>query len=146
MDALKPFLDRSDKGVFVLCRTSNEGAGEFQDLTDAGRTLYERVAENVANTWNLHGNCGLVVGSTHATELSRVRAIAPRVPVLLPGIGAQGGDLSAALEAGVDSMGSGIFVNASRSIIFASENDDFGAAAGAEARRLGIEITKALAR
>lgn len=111
-EALQPFLDREDKGCFILCRTSNSGAGEFQD------EMYMRVAEHVVNDWNKNGNCALVVGATYPDELAAVRGIAGDMPILLPGIGAQGGDLEKSLHAGLNSKKAGLIINSSRGIIF----------------------------
>jgi orotidine-5'-phosphate decarboxylase len=126
-DALDPFLQREDKGVFVLCRTSNPGGADLQDLELAsGEPLYERVAA-LADVWNEHGNVGLVVGATAPAELEAVRTIVPDIPFLVPGIGAQGGDAEAAVEFGLTAAGEqrpvGL-VNSSRSIIFAGEDAD----------------------
>lgn len=119
MEAMAPFLQREDKGIFVLCRTSNPGAGEFQDLPVDGKPLYQHVAQNVAEKWNKNGNCGLVVGATYPEEMAKVRAIVGDLPLLIPGIGAQGGDLEATVKAGKDSRGRGMIINSSRGIIFA---------------------------
>jgi uridine monophosphate synthetase len=121
-EALRPFLTRSDRGAFVLCKTSNPGADEFQGskLQDAGRTLYEMVAQH-AQQWNVNGNVGLVVGATDPQALVRVRAAAPDLWFLVPGVGAQGGDLQAALEAGLRPDGLGLLVNVSRQIAKASD-------------------------
>jgi orotidine-5'-phosphate decarboxylase len=135
-DALAPFLERADRGVFVLCRTSNPGAGELQDLPVGDGPLYLRVARRVAEGWNARGNCGLVVGATWPDELRAVRAAAPELPILLPGVGAQGGDLEAAVRAGVDRRGAGLLVSASRGVLYASSGADFAAAARREAMRL----------
>jgi orotidine-5'-phosphate decarboxylase len=94
-DALQPFLDRADRGVIILCRTSNPGAGELQDLLVAGRPLYQHVAEKAANEWNVNGNVALVVGATWPEQLAEVRALVKDVPLLVPGVGAQGGDAAA---------------------------------------------------
>lgn len=140
-ESLRPFLDRGDKGIFVLCRTSNPGAGEFQDLrSHDGSTVYETVADRVSSAWNRTGNCGLVVGSTYPSELERVRAIAGDLPILIPGIGAQGGDLEASVRVGRNSLGGGVYLNAARSVIFASVSEDFASAARDEATRLDNEI------
>lgn len=117
-DSLEPFLAYPDRGVFVLCHTSNPGAADFQTLATEGRPLYEVVAEQAAR-WNRAGNVGLVVGATYPAALRRVRAVAPDLPILLPGVGAQGGDLPAALQAGLTADGDGLVVNASRGVIFA---------------------------
>jgi orotidine-5'-phosphate decarboxylase len=129
-EALEPFLSYEDKGVFVLCKTSNPGASEFQDIVLAsGRRLFEEVACRAAE-WNTRGNVGLVVGATYPDDLATVRGICPAMPVLLPGIGAQGGDLEASVKAGVDDDGRGLVVSSSRGVIYASrEPADFAAAA-----------------
>ncbi len=135
-DALQPFLDLDDRGVFVLCRTSNAGGEDLQDLElDSGERVYERVAD-LAVQWNRRNNVGLVVGATATDELATIRERAPSLPFLVPGVGAQGGDAEAAVTHGVvDGVG---LVNASRSIIFAGETTEtpFDEAAGAAARRL----------
>jgi len=118
-DALLPFLQRADRACIVLCRTSNPGAGEFQDLDVGGRPLWQAVAENVRDTWNSAGNCMLVVGATYPDELRRVRALVGDMPLLVPGVGAQGGDVAAVVRAGLDSTGRGLVVSASRAVIFA---------------------------
>lgn len=133
-DALEPFLSREEKGVFVLCRTSNPGGADLQDAElESGETVYERVADR-AGEWNERGNVGLVVGATAPEELERVRERAPDLPFLVPGIGAQGGDAEAAIEHGLAS-GVGL-VNSSRGIIFAGEGESFAGAAGEAAKRL----------
>jgi len=135
-DSLQPFLSR-DAGVFVLCRTSNPGGRDFQnlELADFDRTLYEHVAHRAAAWDETHGDVGLVVGATAPEELLDVREAAPDLPFLVPGVGAQGGDAEAAVEHGLaDGVG---LVNSSRGIIFAGEGaDDFFGAAGASAKRL----------
>lgn len=112
-EAMQPFLDRKEKGSIILCRTSNPGAGEFQD------DLYQKVATHVAKFWNTNNNCALVVGATYPRELQIVRRIVKDMPLLIPGIGAQGGDVEKTVRAGIDSHGTGAIINASRSIIFA---------------------------
>jgi uridine monophosphate synthetase len=124
-EALKPFLARSDRGAFVLCKTSNAGADEFQGLSVGGSVLYELVARHAQN-WNVNGNVGLVVGATDPRALTQVRAIAPDLWFLVPGIGAQGGDLQASLQAGLRLDGLGLIINVSRAI---SKADDPGAVA-----------------
>ena len=121
-EALKPFLSRSDKGIIVLCRTSNPGAGEFQDLLVDGHPLYQVVAKQVANSWNQNGNCALVMGATYPGELAEVRKLVGDLPLLIPGIGAQGGDVEATVKAGLDSHGVGMMINSSRKIIYASDD------------------------
>lgn len=143
-EAMRPFLERADKGIIVLCRTSNEGAHEFQDSDIHGEPLYKKVAEHVASDWNTNGNCGLVVGATYPAELAEVRAVAPDVPFLIPGIGAQGGDLEAAVKAGRDARGRGIIVNASRAVLYASGGADFADAARAKVEEYDSAIRAAL--
>ncbi len=118
-EALTPFLERKDKGILVLVKTSNPGSGEFQDLSVNGEPLYKVVARNVAKEWNTNGNCGIVVGTTYPNELREVRDIVGTMPILMPGIGAQGGDLEASVRAGKDSRGKGIILNVSRAILYA---------------------------
>ncbi|WIG60916.1 MAG: Orotidine 5'-phosphate decarboxylase [Ktedonobacterales bacterium] len=146
-EALAPFLERSERGAFILCRTSNPGAGEFQDLPvprDDGSTepLYLALARRVANEWNARGNCGLVVGATYPDELRRVRGVAGNIPILVPGIGAQGGDLEGTVRAGLDSQRAGLLISSSRGILYASSGDDFAAAARREALRLQTAINE----
>jgi orotidine-5'-phosphate decarboxylase len=124
--ALRPFLERIDKAVIVLCRTSNPGAGELQDLRIDGEPLWEVVARHVRDDWDVAGNCMLVMGATYPDELRRARQLCPEMPFLVPGVGAQGGDLDAVVRAGLDRHGRGLLINASRAIIGA---DDPGAAA-----------------
>ena len=137
-DSLEPFLEREDRGVIVLCRTSNPGARDLQDLpvgTD-GRPLYEVVARMAAERWNSRGNLGLVVGATYPDELRAVRQVVGDVPFLVPGVGAQGGDVAAAVTSGRDSRGAGLLVNSSRGILYASPGADFAAAARQAAQDL----------
>lgn len=128
-EALRPFLERRDKGIFVLCRTSNSGAGELQDLEIAGEPLFLRVASLVGSDWNENHNCGLVVGATYPAELSTIRSRVPDLPLLIPGIGAQGGDLEATVRAAHSANGLRAFINVSRSVIYASPDEDFATAA-----------------
>lgn len=118
-EAVQPFLDRSDKGVIVLVRTSNEGAGEFQDLVVDGKPLYQVVAEKIAKDWNKNGNVAVVVGATYPSELKKVREIIGDMPILIPGVGAQGGDVLETVKNGVNSKNQGIIISSSRGIIFA---------------------------
>lgn len=177
-ESLKPFLDLKDKGIFILCRTSNPGAGEFQDLLvtesdkdtsevakaikhlGSGRQahsarhdspdgegtrkpLYQVVAEHVAKDWNYNGNCGLVVGAPYPAELNIVRHITGEgFPLLIPGIGTQGGDVEKTVKGGIDKDGLNAIINSSRSIIFASSGIDFAQKAREEAKRLKNLINK----
>src|SRR3989344_4204771 len=140
MDALQPFLDLKDKGILVLARTSNPGSGEFQDLEFKGKALYEIVAEHVAKKWNKNNNCGLVVGGTFPEDLKKVREAAPNLPILVPGIGAQGGDLKGVLKNGLDKNKQGLIINSSRGIIFASSKGDFADRAREETEKLHKQI------
>src|SRR3990167_4683448 len=118
--ALQPFLDRAEKGIIVLCRNSNPDSGEFQNLLVDGEPFYRVVARHVARKWNKNENCGLVVGATFPEELSEVREIVGDMPLLIPGIGAQGGSVETTVPAARDSQGKGMIINSSRAIIFAS--------------------------
>lgn len=141
--ALEPFLAQKEKGIIIWCRSSNEGAGEFQDLMIDGEPLYIHVARNVATKWNKSGNCMLVVGATYPEEMKKIREVAGDVPFLIPGIGAQGGDLEKTIACGKDSRGEGMIISASRSILYASSSADFAEAAGREARKLDESIRAA---
>lgn len=141
-ESLAPFLERRDRGILVLARTSNPGAGEFQDLSLNGRPLYMHVANTVAKKWNTNRNCGLVVGATYPKELSDIRKVVGDMPILIPGIGRQGGDLKKTLEAGLDNNKQGIIISSSRAIIFASKGSDFAKAAREETEKLDNEIKK----
>jgi orotidine-5'-phosphate decarboxylase len=145
-EALKPFLDRRDKGVIVLVRTSNPGSGEFQDLEVGSNRepLYQVVARNVAEKWNGNGNCAVVVGATYPAELAQVRKIVGDMPILIPGIGAQGGDIEATVKAGRDRKKLGMIINSSRGIIFASKGADFAQAARAATQTLHDKISSFL--
>jgi orotidine-5'-phosphate decarboxylase len=135
-DSLEPFLRYEDRGVLVVCRTSNPGARDLQDLDVGGRKLFEAVAELAVTRWNSRGNCLLVVGATYPRELAQVRAITGSMPFLLPGVGAQGGDILAAVAAGQSADARGLIVSSSRAIIHASSGVDFATAARAATLRL----------
>jgi orotidine-5'-phosphate decarboxylase len=139
-EALKPFLDRADKGCIILCRTSNPGAGELQDLQTNGKPLYQKVAENISGDWNTNGNCMLVAGATFPEELKEVRKIVGDMILLIPGIGAQRGDLEKTLKFGLNRKKSGVIVNSSRGIIFASGGKDFAQRAREETEKLRNQI------
>lgn len=137
-DSIEPYLRHPGKGLFLLCRTSNAGGDELQSLAvDGGERLYERVARLAAGAWNRDRRLGLVVGATYPAEIERVRAIAPGLPLLIPGVGAQGGDAEATVRAGWRGDGTQttgpIVVNSSRAVLYASAGDDFAAAARAAA-------------
>ena len=138
-DSVLPFLEYEDRGVFLLCLTSNPGAADFQYYPADGVPLYQRVVEK-ALLWKGRGNCGLGVGATRPGELQRVRQMAPDLPLLIPGVGAQGGDVEYAVRHGTDSQGELAIINASRSIIYASPGEDFAQAAREATLRLREEI------
>ncbi len=139
-DSLEPFLSREEKGVFVLCRTSNPGGADLQDLELAsGEAVYERVAA-LCDLWNTNENVGLVVGATAPEELESLREQIPDLPFLVPGVGSQGGDAEAAVEYGL-AGGVGL-VNSSRGIIFAGDDENFDKAAGEAAKRLKRELNR----
>jgi len=141
-EALAPFLTRAEKGILVLVKTSNPGAGEFQDLLvgPAQEPLYQVIARHVAEQWNANGNCGIVIGATYPEDLRKARAIVGDMPILIPGIGTQGGAVAATVAAGKNSKGQGMIINASRGIIFASRGSDFAQAARAATEGLRDEI------
>jgi len=160
-DSIEPFINYQDKGVFILCRTSNKGASDFQNLLTNSLPLegvrpsvayvdvltrfkptlplYEAVAQK-AKEWNIHGNIGLVVGATYPEELKKVRSICPEMPLLIPGIGAQGGDLASAVDYGVDARGEKAIINVSRQILYASKEKDFAQAARNMAEKIRNQI------
>src|SRR6266699_3090362 len=146
-DSVAPFLAYREKGVLLLCRTSNPGARDFQDLlvqeeNGEARPLYEVVARR-AQSWNEAGNCGLVVGATYPRELRAIRSLCPTMPILIPGVGAQGGDLEASIQAGVDKHGERAILAVSRSILYAGGSHDFATRARQEAQRLRDLINEA---
>jgi len=142
-DSVQPFLDRADRGVVILCRTSNPGAGDLQDLLIDGRPLYQHVAQKVAREWNTNGNCSLVVGATWPAQLKEVRAIVgDDVPFLVPGVGAQGGDVEAVVTNAKNADGTGLMVSSSRAILYASKGDDYAEAAANAARELRDQINR----
>ncbi len=119
-ESLGPFLERKDKGIIVICRTSNPGAEEIQDLVVDGETLSQVIAKKVKDEWNYNNNCLLVVGATYPKDIQKVRDIAGDLTFLMPGIGAQGGDVGAAVKAGLNSEKKGLIINSSRGVIFSS--------------------------
>jgi orotidine-5'-phosphate decarboxylase len=146
-DSVQPFLDRADKGAILLCHTSNPGAADFQDVAvvaDDGthRPLYEHVAATIARDWNAHGNCALVVGATFPEQLAAVRSLVGDIPLLVPGVGAQGGDVAAVVNNGATRARSGLIVSSSRAILYASGASDFAAAARNAAQDLRSAINQ----
>lgn len=139
-DCAEPFTKRAEKGAIFLCRTSNPGAADFQELDINGSKLYELVAEQIANEWNQNNNCCLVVGATAPEQIARVRRIVGDMPLLVPGVGAQGGDVEQIVKAGQTADGYGLVINASRSIIYASTGSDFAEATRLAALNLRDEI------
>jgi orotidine-5'-phosphate decarboxylase len=145
-DSVAPYLAYADKGVILLCRTSNPGGSDLQFL-DVGTPekpvkLYEHVARMVATEWNTTGQCALVVGATFPGEIARVREIVGDMPLLVPGIGAQGGDVEATLNAGRTAAGTGLMINSSRAILYAGQGEDFAAAA----RRAALDTRETINR
>jgi orotidine-5'-phosphate decarboxylase len=141
-DSLEPFLKYADRGVIVLCRTSNPGARDLQDLAIGGRKLYEVIAHLAAERWNSRGNVALVMGATYPRELGEVRAIVGDMPLLVPGIGAQGGDVAQVVANGRTADGTGLIVSSSRAILYASQGEDFARAARNATERLREEINQ----
>ena len=146
-DTVTPFIGDEAKGVFVWCRGSNPGSANFQDVQivsdGASMPLYRTMAL-ACQEWDVNGNLGLVVGATVPEQLQEVRAVCPSMPFLIPGVGAQGGDLEAAVQHGTDSRGRGALINSSRGIIYASSGTDFAQAAGREADKLRKSINEVL--
>jgi orotidine-5'-phosphate decarboxylase len=149
-DSLEPFLRHEDRGVFILCRTSNPGARDLQDLETGARRLYHVVAELAAQRWNTRGNCALVVGATYPRELAAVRGIVGELPLLLPGVGTQGADVAQAVLSGQTRSGSGLLVSSSRAILYGPGSGragaDFASAARAAAAALRAEINRSRTR
>jgi orotidine-5'-phosphate decarboxylase len=143
-DSIAPYLEWKDRGVIILCRTSNPGGSDLQALSVDGKPLYQHVARLVAEKWNTNGQCGLVVGATFPQELGEVRAIVGNMPLLVPGIGAQGGDVEATMNAGKTASGTGMMINSSRAILYARPrgDEDFVQAA----RRVAVETRDAINR
>jgi orotidine-5'-phosphate decarboxylase len=141
-DSIEPFLAYPDRGAFLLCRTSNAGGNDLQMLDVGGERVFERVARLTASTWNRNGQLGLVVGATFPGELARVRALVGDLPLLVPGIGAQGGDVEASVQAGQTTRGVGMVVNSSRAILYAGKDEDFADRARAVALATRDEINR----
>jgi orotidine-5'-phosphate decarboxylase len=145
-DSLEPFLRHADKGVVILCRTSNPGARDLQDLMVGEQRLYQVVAQLAARQWNSRGNVLLVIGATYPQELSAVRAIVGDMPLLVPGIGAQGGDVAAVVRAGQTRRGTGLIVSSSRGILYRSQGADFASEARAATSALRAQINASRVR
>jgi orotidine-5'-phosphate decarboxylase len=141
-DSIEPWLAHAGRGVILLCRTSNPGGADLQALDVGGERLYERLARLAAGPWNKGGELGLVVGATVPAELARVRELAPGLPLLVPGIGAQGGDVAATVAAGAAADGYGMMINSSRAILYAGGGEDFADAARQAARLTRDEINR----
>ncbi|MGI4845872.1 MAG: orotidine-5'-phosphate decarboxylase [Janthinobacterium lividum] len=141
-DSVEPYLEWADRGVIVLCRTSNAGGSDLQFLDVGGRPLYQHVAQLVAEKWNRNGQLALVVGATFPEEIAQVRALVGDMPLLIPGVGAQGGDVEATVRAGRSANGTGMMINSSRAILYAAPQagEDFAAAA----RRVAMETRDAI--
>ena len=143
-DTVEPYFEYEGRGVILLCRTSNPGGADIEELvTKDGDMVYERVAKMASGPWNVNGQVGLVVGATQPAEIARVRELAPETPLLVPGIGAQGGDVNAAVAAGLDAHGRGMIINSSRAVIFAGNGEDFAQAAAKAAEATMIAIREA---
>ncbi|MBP9837530.1 MAG: orotidine-5'-phosphate decarboxylase [Proteobacteria bacterium] len=140
LDSMQPFLDYADKGVIILCRTSNPGAKDIQDLDIKGKKLYQVIAEKAQNEWNYNKNISLVVGATYPEEVKELRAIAKDITFLIPGVGAQGGDVKAVVQNGCNEKKTGIVVSSSRGIIFAGSDKNFAEASRKAALQLRDEI------
>jgi len=145
-EALEPFLRHADKGVVIVCRTSNPGARDLQDCVIGERKLYQVVAELAARRWNSRGNCLLVVGATYPGDLAEVRALVGAMPLLVPGVGAQRGDVAQVVQNGQSAQGTGLIISSSRGILYASSGEDFAGAARAATQQLRAEINSSRTR
>ena len=145
-DSVAPYLEWKDRGVIVLCRTSNPGGSDLQFLESGGKPIYQHVAQLVSEKWNTNGQCGLVVGATFPEELAQVRKIVGDMPLLVPGIGAQGGDVPSTVKAGRTANGSGMMINSSRAILYAKPDDKAGEDFAQAARRVALETRDAINR
>jgi len=143
-DSVAPYLEWKDRGVIVLCRTSNPGGSDLQFLQADGKPVYQHVARLVAEKWNANGQCGLVVGATFPQELAQVRNIVGDMPLLVPGVGAQGGDIGATVKAGKTGKGVGMMINSSRAILYAKPDEGAGEGFAKAARRVAIETRDAI--
>jgi orotidine-5'-phosphate decarboxylase len=145
-DSVEPYMEWQERGVIILCRTSNPGGSDLQFLNVDGKPLYQHVAQLVADKWNRNGQCGLVVGATFPEELAQVRAIVGDMPLLVPGIGAQGGDIRATMAAGSTANGTGMMINSSRAILYAEPDEHMGEDFAQAARRVALETRDAIRR
>ena len=145
-DSIEPYLAWKGRGVIILCRTSNAGGSDLQFLETGGRKLYQHVAELVATKWNAGSQCALVVGATFPDELAEVRRLVGEMPLLVPGIGAQGGDIEATVSAGRTAAGTGLMINSSRAILYAATDKNAGEDYAAAARKVALETRDAINR
>ena len=145
-DSVAPYMEWKDKGAIILCRTSNPGGSDLQFLNVEGKPLYQHVAKLVADKWNTNGQCALVVGATFPNELAQVRAIVGEMPLLVPGVGAQGGDVEATVTAGRTAGGTGMMINSSRAILYAKPKENEGENFAMAARRVALETRDAINR
>ena len=143
-DSVAPYLEWQDRGTIVLCRTSNPGGSDLQFLNADGKPVYQHVAQLVAEKWNKNGQCSLVVGATFPEELAKVRAIVDDMPLLVPGIGAQGGDIPATVKAGCTREGVGMMINSSRAILYTQTPGDRSENYTDAARRVALETRQAI--
>lgn len=142
-DTIKPFADYQDKGVYVLCKTSNPSSADFQNLkVEGGEFLYQKVAMKAARDWNKNKNVGLVVGATFPEEMKSIRSLSEDLTFLVPGVGAQGGDLEKVLQMGLNKKGLGLVINSSRGIIYAGQGQDFQQKARLAAESMVLEMRK----
>lgn len=145
-DSVAPYLEWKDRGAIILCRTSNPGGSDLQFMNVEGKPLYQHVARLVADKWNTNGQCGLVVGATFPEELAQVRNIIGDMPLLVPGVGAQGGDIQATVNAGKTANGNGMMINSSRAILYAKVDEAAGEDFARAARRVALETRDAINR
>jgi orotidine-5'-phosphate decarboxylase len=141
-DSASPFLQYNERGCVFLCHTSNPGARDFQELLVDGAPLYQHIARTIAGEWNGDGNCALVVGATFPEELKVIRGIVGDMPLLIPGVGAQGGDVEAVVRNGRSADGTGLLINSSRGILYASSGAGYAEAAADAARELRDQINR----
>ncbi len=139
-DSAEPFLNYKERGTILLCRTSNSGASDFQDLEIDGTPLYQKVASLISDKWNYNKNCLLVVGATWPSQMSEVRSLVGDIPFLVPGVGEQGGDIESLVKAGKTKHGTGLIISSSRGVIYASDGEDFATKAREVVVKLRSEI------